>query len=321
MTTFKNARLIGRNVDSDAYHQTDIKRGHWDFPMSRSQLVRFAECPAKWIVGSSDKRTDAKDWGGLVDCLLLTPKLLEEKFIFRPDTYKNEKGNTKEWQGNATECKKWMAAAKLTGRTVITSDEHSNAIKACGNLNDKYQGLLSFCHNQTYILAEYHDDETGVVIPIKCLIDLEPIGLLGNYLGDLKTTRNGNPRLWKKEVDKHGYDVQAALSLDLYNAATGERRDSFFHIIVENTEPFHVVTPPPLLGQEFIQKGRDAYQSALRQYAACLKSGVWPSYQPAEVMYGFQIINPDAYMLKGQPVEWIDEPTDEKPVLTSETPS
>jgi hypothetical protein len=64
--------------------------------MSRSELVEFYECPAKWILGPhGDDSTPSMDFGSLVDCLVTQPERFDDLFAVCPETYTNKKGETK----------------------------------------------------------------------------------------------------------------------------------------------------------------------------------------------------------------------------------
>jgi hypothetical protein len=296
---FHRAKIVGTNVDPETYHATNIARGKPGRPMSRSSLCLFAECPNKWLNGFERKDTDSTEWGELIDTLALQLSRLNDRYVVTPDTYPDKAGNPKQWNWNANFCDEWRK--EQAPRICLKPSEMKAAGQAVEGLrlDQEVRYVLDTSDKQVMVMAEYRDRETGLVIPVQTLIDIVPLAqsMHAQSLADLKTSFTASGRRWNRICYERGYHVQAALSLDLYNAASGEKRDSFFHIVQENFEPYHIATPLPMLSQEFIELGRKFYQQALRDYCQCLKSGEWPSYAPANtVIDPFQMIEPEAWM-------------------------
>jgi len=300
-----NSRIIGANQKRGEHRQA--KRGDKSFVMSRSELVDFAPCPAKWLASERSQETsDAMDFGSLLDCLSTTPEKLWDKFAIQPATYpaegkKGEPPTDKKWNNNATFCKEWNACAESNGKTVISQKMFDEAQLAFSSLkaNEAIASLINDSDRQVLIVADWQDEATGLTIPFSALLDLVPPSdhpIWGKALADIKTARNGNPATWARVCDDSGYDVQAALYFDLYRAARPhEDRTDFVHIVQENTHPFHVVSPPPAFSSEFLDWGRAKYKRALRLYCQCLATGIWPSYAQVGMAFGnTQIISPDS---------------------------
>lgn len=303
-----NAKILGANQKRGTAEQP--KRGDKSFVMSRTELVRFCldkeACPAKWIAGEAEqKESKTMDFGSLIDCLATTPDKLWSKFAITPKEYpatakkKGEPSEMKPWNNNATYCKEWNEIAECEGKTVISQRMFDEAQLAMNQLksNDAIAELLDVSERQVLVGADWKD-EGGLIVPFAGLIDLVPPSghaTWGKTIADIKTARNGNPAQWARVCDDSGYDVQAALYLDLYCAATGEDRTDFVHVVQENTFPFHVVSPPPLLSTEFLDWGRSKYRRALKLYCQCLATGIWPSYPHTGIPFGHsQIISPDS---------------------------
>lgn len=300
-----NGKLIGANVDPDAYHRTDKERGDRDYPMGRSSLMLFAECPHKWINGYERKESEATEWGSLIDCLFLTPDQFEKRYAITPETYPDSKTKEpKKWNWNANFCKDWRD--EQAPKIAITRDENLEACNAIARLGESepMMDLLKCCLRQVMLVAEWHDKETGLEIPLKTLIDLVPAldhATYGRCLADFKTSYTANGERWSKVAAEHNYHVQAALSLDIYENATGEGRDSWLNVVQENFAPWEVADPIPMLSQEFINEGRKAYKAALAKYCECLASGEWPSYPTGNlVIKQFQIIDPPPWLAMQQ---------------------
>lgn len=292
---FTNAKITGVSVPGSEYMKQPCARGVPDYVMSRSDLVEFDRCPSRWRAGYKEDDTDQTRWGSLIDCMVLTPERFSLDYAVAPETYKNEKGEVKPWNWNANVCKEWREQAG--DAEVLKSDQHAKAKTAADLLRTQMYGLLNG-DTQVAVVGEFKDKETGLVIPVKCLIDLVPEsdGPYGKALFDLKTAASAHPRAWQRAVFERGYHVQAAMNLDLYTAATDEDRCEFRHIIQENFEPWQIGRR--LLSSEFVELGRLSYIRSLRKYAQCLKTGEWPDYEQGnEVVDGYTITQPEAWMI------------------------
>ncbi len=273
-----------------AYHEFTVgKRGEPNFIMSRTELKRFAACPRRWLIGTERETSDAMDWGSLVDCVALTPKSFESVYAIAPETYpatpkkKDDPIEEKPWNWNAKHCQSWREDQEEIGKTVIKSGDASEAWKAVQRLRDEpfILAFLMASQTQVWVNVEWQDEETGIIVPVKCLLDLapDPKSEFGDTLGDLKTTANASYRAWCKQVHNEGWHVQAALYMDAYNVVTGLKYRNFEHIISENFAPYEPTHRP--LSAEFLTLGRSEYQRQLQQYCQCLKNKSWPGYDTA----------------------------------------
>jgi len=305
--TFQSAKIIGSGISYQQYARQDVKRGDKSFVMSRGSLMDFASCPHKWIQGFFDSGdTKSTEWGSLIDCLVLTPESFEHRFAVCPETYMG-KG-----RGGKLEEKPWRFGAKVTDdwkskqgrKQIVTSDTLSDAKKARRALleNPEASAILSASRTQVMATADYLNEATGLIIPVKILLDIVPLSnsRFGKKLLDLKTCQSAEPRKFQRQIFDTDYDAQAALYTDVYTAATGEDRVEWQFILQENSEPYEVADPMPMLSSEFLDIGRVKYLRALRHYAQCLALNVWPSYSP-----GFRMTFGNSYLI--EPEHWMEK--------------
>lgn len=306
----KNSKIIGTQVDPDSYHRRDpsIPRGNPQYVMSRGELMEFSHCPHRWVSGykEDDEPKDSQEWGSLIDTLLLDPVRFSDKYAIAPATYMAEgkkKGDPpveKPWNWNATACKEWRDAQE--GKAVIKTEDELAATNAVHLLKcDPIVSEVLFCSDkQVMVTADYEDEETGVIVPLRTLIDIAPskdYDTYANCLIDLKTCCLADPVAWVKAVFQHKYHVQSALYLDVYNAATGENRREFRHIVQESFAPYEIAKR--ILSEEYIKLGREKYQDALRLYARCIKENHWPDYDELQnySFNGWGIVEPESWMV------------------------
>lgn len=300
---FQNARIISDGTDPAVYLATGGRRGEPDYVMSRGDLVQFAACPHKWVCGYEDPGSKSTEWGSLIDALLLDPVNAGNRIAIYPETYPAEgkKGETieKPWSNNATFAKEWK---KSHGdKLFLKQEEADEAQLAVGLIRADMDlvPLIDTGRKQVFVMGEYHDAAMDIVVPVKGLIDLVPeVHPFSKSLVDFKTCVSASERDWREAVYYRGYHVQASLYLDLWNAATGEDRTDFRHILQENHPPYEVAKR--ILSAEYLDLGRQKYRSALARYAECLKSGEWPSYDDAirtPEIHGFRIVEPPLWAL------------------------
>lgn len=308
------------NTDPNRYHEpsNSAKRGDKDYVMSRSELWRFGdcECPLEWKLTERDKASRAMRWGDLIDCLVLTPDRFEKDFVIRPEKYftdgmlcpscgdvsdskscrhcKKERIKTtieKDWNWNSTHCIEWKEEQEAKGLKVVGPEEASNAHLAVKQF--EYSDYLSKFHSvsrkQVQINVEWHD-ETGIVVPFKCLIDLlpDPQSDFGDTIADIKTTEFIKYRDWCRRIHIDGLNYQAAVYLDAVNAATGLNYIKFEHHIQKSSAPYLVTHR--MLSDDFLIAGRVRYRRDLADYCQCLLTNKWRSYDSA-------ISEPESWML------------------------
>lgn len=303
---FIDAKIIGADVPTAVYLAEPCSRGEAGFTMSRSELMRFMDNPHKWLPGTPHDRTESTDWGSLIDCLVLTPHRFDEVYVVAPEKYPSEgmkcpgcgsvtSAKTcrkcgcdrvkvtveKPWDWNATYCDEWRQ--RQDGKQAIKHVNHLEAMRAVTLVYESAEAaeILKCSERQVMVTATYQDADTGISVPVKCLLDFVPNkGHLrrGKSLGDFKTAQSCKPYRWECEIYDRNYDAQAALCQDLYVAATGEDRPDWIHIVQENDPPYEMANPLPLLSTQFLDIGRAKYRFALKFYCRCLATGKWPSY-------------------------------------------
>ncbi len=297
----RNAKIVAENVDPNIYHRRDpnIKRGDMEYVMSCSELVEFANCQGRWKAGYKDgdneDKTKSLEWGSLIDTLLLDQERFDDKYAICPETYVNDTGDEKKWNGNANDCKEWLRQHK--NKNIIKEKKIDEAVAALKRIrqDEIIANVLTASRFQVMVIGDYHDEKTGIIIPCRALIDLLPPD---ESIVDLKTCRSAQHEAWKRQIYQFGYHIQAAFYLDLYNSAMpDDKRIEFIHILQENFSPWE--TGRRMLSEEFLTIGRVNYEYALRLYCKCLATKTWPGYDDGEdgnQINGWTIVEPESYM-------------------------
>ena len=293
----ENAKIIGYDYPTEDYLEPEARRGSADYRYSRSDLLQIAQCPHKWVAGGEEKSSRSLDWGQLVDDILLYGG---KNIAVQPATYENQKGETKPWHNGAQFCKNWNR--EHSDSIIVSQDKFTDALQAVETIlqNETAYYLLEDSRKQAMVTGEIEID--GQRILLKCLIDIVPIkdNTHGRYLADLKTTKTAAIKPWTRSILNFGYHVQAALSLDMWNAATGEDRDMFAHVIQENAKPHETVVRA--LDGTWRSMGRDAYKNALSKVSRCLTANEWPGYDSRDAIHavfadGMMMVSPEPWMV------------------------
>lgn len=322
---FTNAKIIGSDVATADYLKQPGKLGENSFVMSSSALRTFAHCPDRWVHGYATKESDAKDFGSLFDCLLLTPSLLEKRYAIIPakypskgmqcpkclsvtDSAKCKKCKTdrieidieKDWNWNSSACQEWGEAERAKGKELVHTFDLEQAQLAAKRIHGDpiLNSFLECSDRQVCVTGEWQDDATGLLIPVKCLIDLVPRkdSEFSGCLADLKTTRTAAVLPWNRDCFNYGYHLQASWHLALYEAATQEARDTWCFILCENYPPFQFGRR--MLSQDFLALGKAEVGRLMENYAACLKANRWPDYDATDeaLQGGWSLVQPYPWM-------------------------
>lgn len=271
--------------------------------MTRSELVEFSKCPARWIRGyKDDDETDAMSWGALLDVLMTQPGQFMKLYAVAPESYPVAQSKAEILAGFPVEMRGWTYAAKFckdwrdeqyeAGREVVSKKVADEAFAAQERLQEdpKILDFISRSRTQVLVQVEYEDPDTGIVVPVACLIDFAPEPNdpeYGSALADLKSCKDASKATWSREVFFRGYDKQGSLYIDAMNASSGTNYTQFFHILCENVKPFQ--PGRRMLDPEFLQIGRASYRRALSEYCYALKSGNFEGYDDREDIRGNNI--------------------------------
>ena len=246
--------------------------------MSRSSLMEFYRCPKRWLNGYESDDSKATEWGCLVDCLFLTPAQFRNRYAIAPDTYPDSKtGEPKPWNANSNWCKNWIE--EQAPKEIIKHKLFGPACDAVKVLESdpEIKALMECSQRQVMATASYQDEETGITVSLKILIDLLPDkeSQWGKSIMDFKTSESAALRNWRSKMFKFNYDAQNAFYFDVWEATTEKKGRTSVTSCRSLTRPTR--RKSGYFG-EFIEIGRIKYMKALALYCACLNSGMWPGY-------------------------------------------
>jgi hypothetical protein len=257
-----------------------MKTGVLDLPMpdylashgvSQSMLKLFARSPAhlRYAIEHPEPDTPDQKIGTIAHVAVFEPDRLETCCYVKPANYQHHKtAEWRKWNGNATECRDWIAARQ--DRPIISQDAYTDVL---GLRNAVFRHPAAALALKNAGKAEQslfvEDPETG--LQLKCRADF----LVGNSDVDLKTCVDASPAGFAKAVANYGYDIQAAMTLDIC-ALLGLGIEHFIFIAAEKEPPYAVGVYE--LDSRAIEIGRNKYRRLLNRYLECVTTDKWPAY-------------------------------------------
>lgn len=259
-------------IPSADYHRGDICPGP---SLSASGLKRLVlDCPAMFWADSAlnpkreEKRTKALDFGRAAHALQLGEPEFAAEFVVSPyDDYRTK------------EAREWRDAQS---RVVVSAAQFETieAMVAALRATPMVAGAFKDGVPERSFFTK--DPETGIWLKVRP--DWTPNNLAASLIQEFKTAADIRPRKLAAAVFEYGYEIQAALQLDVVEAVTGEKPLGIAHVVQEKDPPYlatlHYFTPDQL------SFGRTRYRAALRIFAECWdrhRAGhpervAWPGY-------------------------------------------
>lgn len=172
-------------------------------------------------------------------------------------------------------------AALQAGNTPLLAKEYAQ-VRAMADaiLDHPVTGEL-FTRNDTTSEQSLYwtDEQTGVACRARPDLAVNDWSLVVDY----KTTVSADPREFAKSIAKYGYHQQQAWYCEAVETLTGIRPE-FVFVCQEKTPPYELSLIQ--LDADAVRIGGRLNEDARSIYAACMDSGVWPSYPPSVQVVG-----------------------------------
>lgn len=209
-------------------------------------------------------------FGQAAHTLLLSESGFKEKFVVRPDQFKD-------WRKDAA--KAWRDEMQAAGKTVLVPDDlkvirHIAAQLAADPL--VASGILRGAIEHSMI---WKDAKTGVWL--RARPDVIPSA--DGVLVDLKTTTDASPESVQRSVLNFNYAMQGALAGLGMEATLGTKMTDFVLVWMEKKAPYAVRVSP--VDPEWTYWARRQLRRAIDTFAKCIETGVWPGYEGEETIH------------------------------------
>ena len=218
------------------------------------------------------KESDALRLGTFAHHVILEPDKPLPKLVTPPDEY----APGKKWTYAATACKEWRASQEREGNTVLSREDYDALMGMTASVAAHPWAATSLESGRSEVTCLVHDSANRV--DVRCRLDFVPDAR--PYLVDFKTALSASAREFERAAFNHGYHIQAALYLAVWNALAGsdDKRSEFRFVVVEKSQPYavNVFDASP----EFLARGADDFKRTLALFARCVAEDHWPAYAP-----------------------------------------
>lgn len=248
-------------VDNDVYHHAECPG------RSSSFLKRLkSKSPAHAVAELKNPKpaTPAMQFGtAFHDCILL-PDLFARTYKVPPKVDRRTK------EGKAT----WEAFQSDNPGAKILDEDEMTRLLAMRESVMAHPKLSELFDGATFEQSCWRKDpETGLMLKVRPdLLYTKDIAIVV----DFKTCDSADRDSFALSCQKYGYDLSAAMYLDVLGMQLGQELDLFVLAAVEKQPPFAVV--PYVLGGASLEKGMRDYQAAKRVAAECERTGDWYGY-------------------------------------------
>ena len=303
-----SASIEASGVSPQPLPPSTVARGDASYPLDWWDLIAFYRCQRRWRHATAHELNPRVSFGEMVRVLATGSPDLINTYAHRPADFVHTRlecpscksvspakvcrtcalarvsiSEVREWNGSSRFCHAWYDEQAKHNRRIVTDDVWTRGNAAFTSLTaDPAIMELAFGSTpQQLVTAMWHDSATGLDIPLRTVIASVPSQFRGysHCLATLETTSDAAPHAWNRITMERGHHIAAAFRHMLHAAATGETRTTHCWIIVEKNAP-HLVsrrsTTPELLAA-----GTTLVQDILAEYAQCLATGIWSTFDSA----------------------------------------
>lgn len=250
---------------------------------SASGLKQMLRSPAHfrhWCLNpDADKSSPALEFGRLLHCAVLEPDVFARTYAVAPADAPAYPA-ARSWQ--AAKSAPDVEKAKDYWRQ--WESDHKGMIRVSPADFDKVRGMADSAMSHPVargllaggdreITFRWQDEGTG--LRCKSRADLYASG---EFLMDLKSTRDASPEGFARAVANYGYAMQQAHYVNGVQA-NGDSIRWFVFLAVESEAPY--VCQPHILDVRAEELGWNLRQRAIKQQAECLRTGRWSGYSDA----------------------------------------
>lgn len=257
-------------IPLDDYHRGDICDG----PSISSSGLRliWSKSPKHFWAQSAlnpqrkvDDESNAFVLGRAAHHLICGEIGFADRYVIRPELAPDGKA----WHGNNNSCKKWLANARLSGKTVLTPDQVEQVRGMAISLGEHplmREGILNGLVERSMF---WRDVKTGVWLKSRP----DVVSTSSGDFADLKTTTSVLYHDTQRAISDYGYQQQGALVLD--GASNLDMPAESFSLVWVEKEVPHCVRVQ-MLKDEDLLRGAKMNRIAIDTFHACFTAKHWP---------------------------------------------
>lgn len=214
---------------------------------------------AKYAHENPSPSTDEQVIGHAWHTQVLEPDLYHERYTVGPDARRN----SNEWKDAAKD------AADM-GLEILKPEQHEKVMAMASDIR-KSELRAYITKGRFEVTLVWEDPETGLL----CKGRLDYLREDPDVITDLKSCVDASLDAFARHCYNFGYHQQAAFYRDGFHLLTGKDAP-FVFFACEKSEPYCYAAYECDLG--FLEIGRMSYRAALKQYAECVETNVFPGY-------------------------------------------
>lgn len=229
------------------------------YPVSNSRLSAFKRSPKHLIhyLVNRPEPTNAMSFGTAFHAFLLQPENFDSMFAVAPEVDRRTKDGKAAFEAfsyNATE----------EGKTIISSFELFKMVQMASSvMTNPIASELIKSAIITEKTVEWTNQETG--IPMKGIID----GIGTEYMFDVKTCIDAEPRKFARDAYYANYHRQAAIYMDSH---AEQKMTDFYFIAIEKEEPYGVSVHR--CSEYLLELGKKQYLDSIIEYRSWVEGGM-----------------------------------------------
>ena len=205
------------------------------------------------------EETPSQRFGNMVHTFLLEPDDFKKRYYVMPKVNRGSK-DYKEAQNIAE------------GREIIWNEEEKELYQILKSVREhKFARLLLEEGRLIEKSIYFNDSTTGELLKSRpdCITK-------SGLILDIKTIDGASTENCRRAIANYKYHMQAAIGVDAFEAAYGEKNNNFINIFIENKRPWCV--SPFAISNVGLDTGRLEYNKGLQTYAECKAANYWPGY-------------------------------------------
>jgi hypothetical protein len=301
------ATIVRTNAFADREPPAGPPHGDPDLILTGRDIVAFGKSPLRWKLAQPEVDTPRVTLAELGHAVAMADGPRSHCFVRRPDTMEALRNTCPKCESRSAakicrtcgvarrnvvvrvpfssavpECAQWIKGHEAQRRVTLTGHTFDEGLDiGTGLLADPVVAdIKKVSEHLVLIQGIWHDLDTATDIPIEAMIDLVPRDGTewDQCLCAIDVTTDATPNPWAQRAQHRGLHVRAALAQMLHAAATGEPRSKYTWLLVESGGGH--MTGRRQASAEMLSEGRSALRNLLNAYAKCLKSGVWPAFDP-----------------------------------------
>lgn len=227
--------------------------------LSRSDIRAFIQGPNYWRWFKQDKKkTKSMAFGTYLHWLALEPEEFRKNVVIKP-------------QGLNLVTKDGITFKKNNeGKAIISDDEYNKLNAMAASIMNHPEVLDLYTPGNVERSFFYQRDGVN----LKCRPDF--FSMNDVTIVDIKTT--SKPLILRKlayEIRNRGYDIQGAMCLDGLSDYFKHDFKTFLLVFVESNPPYDVMVVE--LDRIDIERARNEYLNAIREWKICKEKNEWPS--------------------------------------------